>query len=119
MSDQFGLSGISVRRSGPSEFQAEQALVNGLLPSGIEAVVECFGPERRYGGSVEQPARVNWPGIGSVAIEDAAAFGSLVCVAAGIAGTLRGPLSSSEALKAGELEAEAALSAERDEEQPR
>lgn len=46
--------------------------VRATLPSGRTVSVEVHGPYRAF--NTQQPAKVNWPGIGSVGAEDALVF---------------------------------------------
>ena len=55
------------------------ATLETTLPSGRSISVEVFGPRERFGTTA--PATVNWPGIGSVDAEDAAAFAALLVAA--------------------------------------
>lgn len=57
--------------------------IGTMLPSGRGVSVDVQVPHIAYNG--EQPASVNWPGIGSVSAHDAARFAELINVASRLA----------------------------------
>lgn len=79
---------MKVRRHPASDYTPEYADVIVSLPNeeGREVSITVWGPEHG-----QESGRINWPGIGSVSPEDAAAVGAGLAFAAGLATALSGP----------------------------
>lgn len=76
-----------------TEFFAEAAEIEVELRGNRTVTVSAEGPDPS--DVIPRPARVSWPSIGQVSTADAAAFGSAVIYAAGVADRLSGPIGAS------------------------
>lgn len=77
---------ITVDRWGPDEHAPEHATVEVRLSRTV-AEVRAWGPRVRMRSL--QPAEVNWPAIGAVNADDAAAFAAAISAASELAADLR------------------------------